>query len=88
MNYSYDVQYIEGNKKKIVCYKKMPLLSIEEMCADEGKPCCGQTVTKCKTHKEDKIWVRLKIVDGHVLFIDSKKNITKAAVGIYCKCQK
>ena len=88
MNYSYDVQYIEGNKKKIVSYKKMPLLSIEEMCADEGKPCCGQTNTKCKTHKEDKIWVRLKIVEGHVLFIDSKKIVTKAAVGKYCKCQK
>ena len=88
MNYSYEVQYIEGNKKKIVSYKKMPLLSMEEMCANEGKPFCGQTFTKCKTHKEDKVWVRLRIVDGHVSFIDSKKNVTKTAVGKYCKCQK
>ena len=46
---------------------------MEEMCANEGKPRCGQTVTKCKTHKEEKKWVRLRIADVHVSFIESKK---------------
>ena len=88
MNYTYEVQYIEGYKKRIVSFKKMPELSIEEMCANEGNPCYGQTVTKCKTYKEDKILVRLRVVDGHVSFVDSKSKAKKIAVGKYCKCQK
>ena len=32
MNYTYEVQYIEGDKRKIVSFKKMPELSIEKMC--------------------------------------------------------
>ena len=87
MNYTYEVQYIEGDKRKIVSFKKMPELSIEKMCANEGKPCYGQTVTKCKTYKEDKILVRLRIEDGHVSFVDSKRKVKKIAVGKYCKCQ-
>ena len=86
--YSYEVQYIEGDKNKIVSYKKMPELSLEKMCVNEEEPCCGQTLTKCKTYKEDKIWVRLRVVDGHVSFVDSKNKVTKSAVGKYCKCQK
>ena len=87
MNYTYEVQYIEGGKRKIVSFKKMPELSIEKMCVNEGKPCYGQTVTKCKTYKEDKILVRLRIEDGHVSFVDSKRKVKKIAVGKYCKCQ-
>ena len=87
MNYTYEVQYIEGDKRKIVSFKKMTELSIEKMCANEGKPCYGQTVTKCKTYKEDKILVRLRIEDGHVSFVDSKRKVKKIAVGKYCKCQ-
>ena len=87
MNYTYEVQYIEGDKRKIVSFKKMPELSIEKMCVNEGKPCYGQTVTKCKTYKEDKILVRLRIEDGHVSFVDSKRKVKKIAVGKYCKCQ-
>ena len=87
MNYTYEVQYIEGNKKKIVSFKKMPELSVEQMCASEGESCYGQKVTKCKTYKEDKILVSLRIVDGHVSFVDSTRKVRKIAVGKYCKCQ-
>ena len=41
----------------------------------------GQTVTKCKTYKENRILVRLRIVDGHVSFADSKWNVKKLLWG-------
>ena len=41
----------------------------------------GQTVTKCKTCKENRILVRLRIVDGHVSFPDSKWNVKKLLWG-------
>ena len=37
----------------------------------------GQTVTKCKTYKENRILVRLKIVEGYGSFADSKWNVKK-----------
>ena len=48
---------------------------------NEGEPCYDQTVTKYKTHKEDRIFARLRIVDGHVSFIDSKSKVQKLLWG-------
>ena len=81
MNYTEEVQYIEGDRKKIVSFKKMQELSMEEMCANEGQPCYCQTVKKCKTYKEDKILVNLRIVHRHVSFIDSKSKVKKDCCG-------
>lgn len=55
----------------------MQELSMEEMCANEGQPCYCQTVKKCKTYKEDKILVNLRIVHRHVSFTDSKSKVKK-----------
>ena len=41
----------------------------------------GQTVTKCKTYKENRILVRLRIVDGHVSFANSNCNVKKLLWG-------
>ena len=85
MNDSYEVQYGVENKKKIVSFKRSPLY-YEQRCSNENKPCCRQTTTKCKTYWGQQTFVRLTVVNGQVSIVNGRNNITKFAVGKYCKC--
>ena len=84
-NDSYEIQYDVNNDKKIVSFKRMPLYH-EQRCLSENQTCCSQTSTKCKTHEEQKIVVRLTIKNNHVSFVNAKDNVRRVAVGRYCKC--
>ena len=84
-NDSYEVQYDAQDRKKIVSFKHSPMY-YQERCANESQPCCSQAATKCKTYDEQKTFVRLIIVNDHVLLVNSKDNIRTVTVGKYCKC--
>ena len=84
-NDSYEIQYDAKDKKKIVSFKSSPLY-YQERCANESQPCCSQAAAKCKTFDELKIFVRLIVVNDHILLVNSKDNIRIVAVGKYCKC--
>ena len=86
-NDSYEIQYDVSYDKKIVSFKRMPLYH-EERCLSENQTCCRQTATKCKTHEEQKIIVRLSVKNNHVSFINAKDNVRRVPVGRYCKCDK
>ena len=82
-NDSYEIEY--DNDKKIVSFKRMPLYH-QQRCLSENQSCCNQTATKCKTHEDQKIVVRLTIRNNHVSFVNAKDNVKPVAVGRYCKC--
>ena len=85
LNDSYEIQYDVKNKKKMVSFKRSPLY-FEQRCFNENQPCCGQTTTKCKTYNGQKTFVRLTVVQGQVSVVNGENNVTKLAVGKYCKC--
>ena len=82
---SYEIQYDVGDSKRIVSFTRSPLY-LEQRCSRENKKCCGQTTTKCKTYKGQKIFVRLTVVHDQVSIVSGKNNIKTVAVGKYCKC--
>ena len=84
-NDSYEVQYDAQDRKKIVSFKRSPFY-YQERCANESQPCCSQAVAKCKTYDEIKTFVRLIVVNDHILLVNSKDNIRIVPVGKYCKC--
>ena len=84
-NDSYEVQYDSQDRKKVVSFKRSPSY-YQERCANESQPCCSQAAAKCKTYNELKTFVRLIVVNGNILLVNSKDNIRVVAVGKYCKC--
>lgn len=85
-NDTYEVKRVSVDKKGIEFFQQTPIY-YDERCSAEDKVCCKKQ-TKCKTMKELKTFVKLKMLGGKLqLATGTSNDIKRINIGLYCKCQ-
>ena len=85
-NDTYEVKLVSVDKKGIEFFQQTPIY-YDERCSAEDKVCCKKQ-TKCKTMKELKTFVKLKMLGGKLqLATGTSNDIKRINIGLYCKCQ-
>ena len=85
-NDTYEVKRGLVDKKGIEFFQQTPIY-YDERCSVEDKVCCKKQ-TKCRTMKELKTFVKLKMLGGKLqLATGTSNDIEKINIGLYCKCQ-
>ena len=85
-NDTYEVKSGLVDKNGIEFFQQTPIY-YDDRCLVEDKVCCKKQ-TKCKTMKELKTFVKLKMLGGKLqLATGTSNDIMRINIGLYCKCQ-